>query len=857
MTRVKRWLAGAASAALLLGFVAPATGQADDAVEVTTNHAGPCEGDTGVTVVLDYQKLGGAPEVRCFTGDPDSGVEAIRGAGFTYDGTARYGEDVVCRVNGRPAVDEIIPIKEDPTYTEDCSDMPPANGYWSYWSSADKGQTWDYSQLGISNSSPKQGEWEGWSFSLNATASTNPAPRTGLALAPYLNADSTKAAADWIASQWDADADQFAAGLADSIAALAAAEAHPEVVSQMVEAMKQPKDPEYYSRGADSLAKMLIALDMTGQDPHNFLGCDRDLVAELDAFIADDAKSLDNWWGPHLVTIALNRLGKPVPQNVWDLLAKRQVANGSFGSPDDTGLALSALVGTHENDLNPQAMRDAAKVAIDKAVAWSNDPANQKTKDGNYYWATFAAANSTGILAGGLAEAGVDVTSPQAFMRGQQKLTEVGAWQSKLDRTSANYMATVQGIFAVAGKSYGKSTLEVQSTTTECSVKPAFSTQPVATTVTAGEDATFTVAVTGDPAPGITWEKEVNGAWSPIKDATGTILTLKNVGNDSNGLKVRAVAANAGGYAVSDIATLTVKPVASTNVKPTFTTQPASITVTAGADAVFTVAATGDPEPGITWEEDVKGIWTAIKGATGTTFTLKAVGTDSNGRKVRAVAANAEGYAVSNIAVLTVTPIVSPTQSPSTSPTTSASATVSPTATTTGVPTTTPTATATATTTTTTTATVTIPASPSPSVTPTYPQTVYNTPGYHKVNGRHWFTSCEKYSATQRCRTLIEATTVKQVGGKFVASHGWTFNNLTYLPAPKSLWKGNPLAETGSWTTADGRQWRTECNTPQTGGNGCRSFIRARVVANLAKPGQPVKYGWTTRWEFNNIVQFS
>ncbi|MDO5736467.1 MAG: immunoglobulin domain-containing protein [Propionibacteriaceae bacterium] len=708
MSRIKRLLAGAASAALLLSLVAPATSQAEDAV-APTHHAGACVGDTGVTVVIDYQKLGGAPDVRCATGSPEDGVEAVRNAGFSYEGVQQWGDAFACRLNDRPAADEVFTADGD-DYTETCVKTPPANAYWSYWHSNDEGRTWEYSNLGASGYTPKPGEWEGWSFSLDATASTNPEPRTGLTLAPYDNAESTQAAAAWLASQWDPAAKQFPAGLADGISAFAAAGTHPEIVSEMVEAIRTA-DTGYFSAGADSLAKMLIALDMAGQDTQHFLGCDRDLVAELDTYIADGARSLNNWWGPQLVTIALNRLGKPVPQNVWDLLAKRQVANGSFGSPDDTGLALSALVGTHENELNTPAMRDAAKVAIDKAVAWANNPANQKTKDGNYYWATFSAANSTGMLGAGLAEAGVDISSPQAFMRAQQKLTGVGAWQSVLDRTAANYMATNQGILAVAGKGYGKASLEVPRTNTTCSVAPAFTTQPASTTVTAGDTATFTVAVTGDPTPGITWEKDVNGIWTAIQGATGTTLTLANVGNDHNGLKVRAVAANAASLAVSDIATLTVKPA------------------------------------------------------------------------------------------------VSPT--------------------------------------------------PSTSTPPTYPATVYNTPGYHKVNGRNWFTSCEPYSITQRCRTLIEATSVKEVGGHFVATNGWVFNNLTYLPSPKSTWAGNPLSYDGTWAATDGREWKTECNTPQTGGNGCRSYVQARVVANIAKPGQKVRYGWITKWEFNNIVQFS
>ncbi|MEO7588069.1 MAG: hypothetical protein ABIS84_08575 [Arachnia sp.] len=145
-------------------------------------------------------------------------------------------------------------------------------------------------------------------------------------------------------------------------------------------------------------------------------------------------------------------------------------------------------------------------------------------------------------------------------------------------------------------------------------------------------------------------------------------------------------------------------------------------------------------------------------------------------------------------------------------------------------------------------------------VKPTPPKTVYNTPGDRTVNGRNWRTTCEPYSKTTRCRTLIEATTVSQVNGRFVTSKGYVFNNLTYLPSPRSLWKSNPLGyDTGSagWIAADGRKWRTECDTALTGRNGCRTFAVARVIETISRPGQPTAYTWVTKEIFNNMVQFS
>ena len=63
--------------------------------------------------------------------------------------------------------------------------------------------------------------------------------------------------------------------------------------------------------------------------------------------------------------------------------------------------------------------------------------------------------------------------------------------------------------------------------------------------------------------------------------------------------------------------------------------------------------------------------------------------------------------------------------------------------------------------------------SPSPTTSPSAPPTpggstgdVYDTPGFHRVGGRTWQTTCEPYSQTLRCRTDIWATTVEAVDGR-------------------------------------------------------------------------------------------
>ncbi len=224
-------------------------------------------------------------------------------------------------------------------------------------------------------------------------------------------------------------------------------------------------------------------------------------------------------------------------------------------------------------------------------------------------------------------------------------------------------------------------------------------------------------------------------------------------------------------------------------------------------------------------------------------------------------------------------PTVEPTPTATSTPTATVTVTTTATATatTTATVTTTATATATATDTVTATATETVTETPTTTVTPTVTRTttakpttapsatkppvkgdLYSTPGFHDVNGRRWYTSCEPYSQTVRCRTDIWSTAVDYAAGKFVSKTGWHFNNLTYLPQmTRKAWGTNPLANAGTFTSGN-RQWRTECDTPETGRGGCRSFIWTPGAVEAQKsPNGDTRYVRVDKWVFNNIVRFS
>jgi hypothetical protein len=134
---------------------------------------------------------------------------------------------------------------------------------------------------------------------------------------------------------------------------------------------------------------------------------------------------------------------------------------------------------------------------------------------------------------------------------------------------------------------------------------PALTTQPTAQTVTAGGTATFTVAASGNPAPTYQWQVSIDGGktWATLTDVapysgtkTGT-LTITGATAAMNGYQYQCLAANSvQSNVASNAATLTVETV------PAFTTQPTAQTVTAGGNATFTVAASGNPAPSYQWQ---------------------------------------------------------------------------------------------------------------------------------------------------------------------------------------------------------------------------------------------------------------
>jgi alpha-tubulin suppressor-like RCC1 family protein len=188
-------------------------------------------------------------------------------------------------------------------------------------------------------------------------------------------------------------------------------------------------------------------------------------------------------------------------------------------------------------------------------------------------------------------------------------------------------------------------------------VAPTISAQPGGQTVTAGQDATFTAAASGFPAPTVQWQLSTDhgASFAPVTGATSDTLTVAATTTSENGNVYEAVFTNVAGTATTDPATLTVSP----PVAPAITAQPSNQTVSPGQTAVFTAAASGTPTPTVQWQVSVDGgtTWSDIEGnGTSNSATLSGTvyGAFENGWQVRAVFTNVAGTATSDPATLTV-----------------------------------------------------------------------------------------------------------------------------------------------------------------------------------------------------------
>lgn len=141
MTRLLR-LVAAALVVAAAGLTAPAPAAAS---------AAPCTSDTGVTVVVDFNGLGGGVHQVCLAGGGGkSAASLFPSAGFPLSYATRM-PGYVCRVNGVPASDP-------------CVNTSPADAYWSLWHSDGDASSWTYAGVAAGSLTVPDGGMVAFSF---------------------------------------------------------------------------------------------------------------------------------------------------------------------------------------------------------------------------------------------------------------------------------------------------------------------------------------------------------------------------------------------------------------------------------------------------------------------------------------------------------------------------------------------------------------------------------------------------------------------------------------------------------------------------------------------------------------------
>ncbi len=177
---------------------------------------------------------------------------------------------------------------------------------------------------------------------------------------------------------------------------------------------------------------------------------------------------------------------------------------------------------------------------------------------------------------------------------------------------------------------------------------PAITTQPADQTVTAGQAATFNVAIANGPCRSLWY---INGAGHYGAVGSTISYTIPNTTLAMNGWTVAVNLYDCGSTAAhlgkSQTAILTVN---SATIAPIITVQPTNQIVTVGQTATFSVTATGTAPLSYQWQKNGAN----ISGATSASYTTPSTATAENGSTFKVVASNSVGSVTSHAATLTV-----------------------------------------------------------------------------------------------------------------------------------------------------------------------------------------------------------
>jgi hypothetical protein len=178
------------------------------------------------------------------------------------------------------------------------------------------------------------------------------------------------------------------------------------------------------------------------------------------------------------------------------------------------------------------------------------------------------------------------------------------------------------------------------------------SSQPSDQSVVTGSAVTLSIAASGDGLS-YQWQSSTDGGitWANIAGATAATYSVSSADSGLNSQKFRVVVTGAANSVTSSAVTLTVGAA----VAPAVTVQPTPQTTTVGANATFSVTATGTSLT-YQWQASIDGglTWADISAQTTATLTLNSVVLTDSSRQVRVIVSNGLGSVTSTAVALTV-----------------------------------------------------------------------------------------------------------------------------------------------------------------------------------------------------------
>lgn len=184
---------------------------------------------------------------------------------------------------------------------------------------------------------------------------------------------------------------------------------------------------------------------------------------------------------------------------------------------------------------------------------------------------------------------------------------------------------------------------------------PRIDAQPGGASAQPGQDASFSVRVSGEPAPVIQWqERGAGGGWSDVGGATSAQLSVSVPDAGHDGRAYRVLASNALGSVASEAAVLSVE------FAPEIVASPNDASVSADGEVYLEASAVANPGVSeVRWQVSAGGGWHDVSASfpAGSSSRLRVTGNDldSGSGQYRAVFTNSYGSATTNAATVSVT----------------------------------------------------------------------------------------------------------------------------------------------------------------------------------------------------------